>query len=99
MSNLPPGTTQRDIDKLCASDHEQHRQEECYFCLRLIEQDSATGKWFDADEFPYFKPAFRSDFLDSFPTDYGWVCSTDCFNERCVTVEQPKLFLVKGGTV
>ena len=98
MSNIPPGVTPRDIDNLCSIDRYQPNQQECILCSRVIEQDHMTRQWFDADEFAYFKPFYRSDFLNSFETQAGWVCSTDCYNERCIVgPPAPKLFLVGGS--
>ena len=95
--NYPNGTTQRDITNLCSTDRHENNQQICELCGKVIEQDRSTRLWFDADEFAYFKPYFRSDFLDSFETQEGWVCSTDCFNERPEEAAHHGLFLVKGG--
>lgn len=103
MSNLPPGTTQRDIDKLCqASDSTPHRFD-CMLCSREIEQCDDTQWFFFTDEFTHTKPTHRCDFTDAFETHAGWVCSTACWNdhaldENCEPEAEPaKLFLVGGA--
>jgi hypothetical protein len=100
MSNYPAGFTQLQHDRIFTSDDRQPNQQACFMCGRVIEQDDATGRWFDPDEYVDYKPSWRDDFLDSFPTEQGWACSTSCFNENAIDAGEPAtsgIHLVKGG--
>jgi hypothetical protein len=93
MSNYPPGFTQGQHDRVFA-DGGTPNVEDCYLCGRQIEQDDDSRLWFDAELGR--KPCFRSDWLDSFETQAGWICSTACWNDYAEEVI-PTLFLVKDG--
>ena len=99
MSNYPAGFTQGQHDRIFTSDNRMPNQETCFLCGKDIEQDDDTREWFPADL--YYKPTV-SDFLDSFETQQGWVCSSSCWNDRCAlnedeSVPVPVIHLVKGG--
>lgn len=103
MSNLPPGVSQRQIERETgfADGGRMPNSEECFLCGRQIEQDDDTGEWIPADL--YYKPTV-SDFLDAFETQQGWCCGSACWNDNCALNEdesipaRPVMFLVKGRT-
>jgi hypothetical protein len=102
MSNYPAGFTQGEHDRTFADAPNQFpNTEECFLCHLQIEQDDDTRWWFDANL--AWKPTFRSDWLDSFETQSGWVCSSQCWNDRVALNEdesipaRPVLMLIQGG--
>lgn len=79
MSTYPAGFTQGQHDRIWVSDNRMPNQETCFLCGLDIEQDDDTREWHRADL--YYKPTV-SDFLGSFETQEGWVCSPSCWNDR-----------------
>lgn len=79
MSDSQVSLNRRETNQRFTSDDRMPNQETCFLCGKDIEQDDDTREWFPADL--YYKPTV-SDFLDSFETQQGWVCSTSCFNDR-----------------
>ena len=95
MADSQVTLAQRENDVRFSSEPSSPNRHECVLCLREIEQDGHR-RWFFSDA--AWTPTFRSDFVDAFQTQQGWICSTSCFNDHAVEAEQyAGLFLIQGG--
>ncbi len=100
MSDSQVSLYRRENDARFTGDNRMPNQETCFLCGLDIEQDDDTREWHRADL--YYKPTV-SDFLGSFLTQQGWVCSRACWDEGVAlnedeTIPAPNVIhLVKGG--
>lgn len=65
-------------------------EEDCILCHRAFVQDDFDRRFYLTDDVQLygFRNLGYSRSLDSFETQAGWVCSSDCYNDHAIDAEE-----------